>query len=174
MKTTTLLATIILISGCTISARNHHFELQPNSASSYDSFSNIWCYTPEDIESVQVCSRPYRRTSKYIGIIIPIIPQLNRNSRLAYDVVRSRKVQFKNLSPSASVVLSDLNGIQLCSGQYSSECVTTGSLSVDSMSSVWLKIPAGETHPFTMHVGSSEHRVTLVEFTDSRWHLVSV
>jgi len=174
MKVIILLATTILISGCTISARNYHFELQPNSASNYDSFNNIWCYTPNEIESVQVCSHPYRRTSKYIGIVIPIIPQLNRNSPLAYDVEQSRKIQFKNLSLENSVALSDLKGIQLCRGPYSSECATTFNLSVDSMSSVWLKIPAGNSHQFTVWAGSTEYSVTLIEFSEYRWHLITV
>ena len=174
MRDTALLTLVFLLAGCTISARNHHFKLENSSSADYDDFNNVWCFTASENNSVQVCSGAYWTKSKYIGVILPIFPQTDRESRLAYDIKRERIVELKNLDKSNKVVLSDLKGIQLCAGQYSKECNSADSITVMPSSSVWLKVPVGESHQFLVSLASHNFKAKLKQFSESRWHLVSV
>ena len=174
MRNIALLTLVILLSGCTISARNHYFELENSSSEDYDDFNNIWCFTASESSSVQICSGAYSSKSKYIGVILPIIPQTDRKSRLAYDIKRERIVEFKNLDNSSTVILSDLEGIRLCAGQYSKECDSADSITVKPSSSAWLKVPAGESHQFLVSLAALKFKAKLKQFSESRWHLVSV
>ena len=174
MRNIALLTLVILLAGCSISARNHHFELENSSSAIYDDFNNIWCFTASESSSVQVCSGAYWTKSKYIGVILPIFPQTDRESRLAYDIKRERIVELKNLDKSSSIILSDLKSIQLCAGKYSKECSSAESVAVNPSSSVWLKVPVGESHQFLVSLASQKFKAKLKQFSESRWHLVSV
>lgn len=174
MRKIAILTITLVLAGCTISGRNHHFELRNHSSAEYDDFNNVWCYTATESEVIQVCSSTYWTKSEYIGLIIPIFPQIDRESRLAYDIKRERIVEFKNLDKNAQVTLSELQGIQLCAGQFSVECESPNSISVHASSSVWLKIPLGESHEFLISLETSEFKAKLKQFSESRWHLVSV
>lgn len=174
MKNIAIISIFMFLAGCTISARNHHFELHDHASAEYDDFNNVWCYTAAESDLIQVCSGSYWSKSEYIGVVIPIIPQTDRESRLAYDIRRERIVEFKNLDRSASIALSELKGVRLCEGQYSQECDATESISVEANSSVWLKMPDGETHTFLISLASLQFKAKLKQFSESRWHLVSV
>ncbi len=121
-----------------------------------------------------MCSGAYRSKSEYIGMVIPIIPQTDRESRLAYDIQRERIVEFRNLDRFSVVTLSELKGIRLCEGQYSQECEKIDSISIKAESSVWLKIPEGESHTFLVSLAAEQFNARLKQFSESRWHLVSV
>ncbi|WNO09530.1 hypothetical protein [Teredinibacter sp. KSP-S5-2] len=174
MKNILLLAVLIIVSGCTVSARNYHFELVEYSSMDCDDFNNIWCFTSNQSVSVVVCSSPYKMRSEYIGIIVPVIPQSDRLSRLSYDIGRARVVELKNEDNTMPVSLSDLGDIELCSGEYSIECSVQTSIAVKAKSSVWLKIPAGTEHEFSFSIGDQKYRATLREFNETRRHNVRV
>ena len=174
MRIIAVLTIVIFLAGCSISARNHHFELENSSSAIYDDFNNIWCFTASESSSVQICSGAYWTKSEYIGVIVPIFPQTDRESRLAYDIKRERIIELRNLDNSSQIILSDLQGIQLCSGQYSKECEPVASIKVKPSSSVWLKVPVGESHQFLVSLGVQKFMAKLKQFSESRWHSVSV
>lgn len=174
MRNFALLTIFMCLAGCTISARNHHFELENYASADYDDFNNVWCYISIESDSIQVCSGAYWTKSEYIGLVLPIIPQIDRESRLTYDIKRERIVEFKNLDSSGAVTLSELEGIRLCAGQYSKVCGINEIISVKAKESVWLKVPVGESHTFIISLGSGKFKAKLKQFNESRWHLVSV
>ena len=174
MRTIVLLTILIMISGCTVSARNHHFELVEYASKEYDDFNNIWCFTANQSASAIVCSSPYKRRSESIGIIVPIISQSDRSSRLAYDINRERVVEFKNIDSALPILLNELAGFEQCSNEYTKECTLQSAITIKPNSSVWLKIPAGETHEFSITIGNKKYRAVLKEFSETRWYQVSV
>ncbi|MBX2878456.1 MAG: hypothetical protein KTR32_00910 [Granulosicoccus sp.] len=174
MKAFLLIILALLTTGCTISARNHHFALEQHSSASYDDFHNIWCYTASEIDTIEVCSGPHRRKSRFIGLGLPIFPQWNRSSPLAYDVKTFRMVQFKNRDASGTVVLSEMGGIQRCALRSSKECDVVESITLEGSSTVWLKIPEGQSHQLMVSSGTKKFKAQLKHFSESRWHVVTV
>ena len=174
MRNIALLTILIVISGCTVSARNHHFELVESASKEYDDFNNIWCFTFNQSASAIMCSSPYKRRSESIGIIVPIVPQSDRSSRLAYDINRERVVEFKNTDSAVSIHLSDFSGFEQCANEYAKVCEAQSVITIKPNSSVWLKIPAGEVHEFSITIGNIKYRAALKEFNETRWHQVSV
>lgn len=174
MKIILLLTIIIIISGCTVSARNHHFELVDYTSKEYDDFHNIWCFTDNQNTSVLVCSSPFKTRSESIGFILPLLPQLNRDSRLAYDITSERLIELKNTDPVTQVTIKELNGIQQCTNEHGMECQLQSIISIKANSSIWLKIPTGNIHEFSVYIGENRYRIKLKEFSEVRWHLVSV
>lgn len=174
MRTIVLLTILIIISGCTVSARNHYFELVENASKEYDDFNNIWCFTANQSSSAIVCSSPYKRRSESIGIIVPIIPQSDRSSRLAYDINRERVVEFKNTDSALPILLNDLASFEQCTNEYAKECAPQSTITIKPNSSAWLKVPAGEAHEFSITIGNKKYRAALKEFNETRWHPVSV
>ena len=175
MRYIVLLTILIVVSGCTISARNHHFELVEYASKEYDDFNNIWCFTANQSASAIMCSSPYKRRSESIGIIVPIVPQSDRSSRLAYDISRERVVEFKNTDSAVPIHLNDLvAGFELCTNEYAKVCEAQSAITIKPNSSVWLKVPAGKAHTFSITIGNKKYRAALKEFNESRWHQVSV
>lgn len=174
MKYIILLTIINLISGCTISARNHHFELVDYESKEYNDFHNIWCFAAKQNTSVMVCSGPFKRRSESFGILIPVVPQTNRDSRLAYDINYARVIEFKNTGAAEPVILSELSGIDECAGRYAKNCAMKDRITVNPGSSVWMKVPQGKVHEFSLSVGGAKYRLMLKEFNETRWHAVSV
>lgn len=174
MKIFTLLSIVILLSSCTISAKLDHFSLENNSAKIYDDFHNVWCFIAADDNSVELCSGAYRRKSKFIGPIIPIFPQLNRSSRLAYDIKHERMIEVKNLDESNQIELAELQEFQLCTTRSSGECKPVTEVLVKPSESVWLKVPDGKTHQLKVISNALEFDIKLKQFSESRWHQVTV
>lgn len=69
-----------------------------------------------------MCSSDFEKHSKSIGFIIPLIPQVNRDSRLAYDIVKPRLVQFQNTSADINIKLTFPTGFERCTNQDAQEC----------------------------------------------------
>ena len=174
MRNIVLLSTLIVLSGCTISARNHHFELMEFASKKYDDFNNIWCFTANQSPSAVMCSSPYKRRSESVGIIVPMVPQSDRSSRLAYDINRERIVEFKNTDAAESIHLNALVGFEQCTNEYAKICEAHSAITIRPNSSVWLKVPAGEAHEFSITIGKNKCRAVLKEFNETRWHQVSV
>lgn len=174
MKNIAILLILGLLGGCTVSANNHHFELEGYNSKSYDDFSNTWCFVSSDSGEVVMCSAPYERHSKSIGLIVPIVPQTDRESRLAYDIVRERVVQFMNSSNSKVITLVFPADFQVCSDSYAQNCTSSATVEIDSGKSVWLKVPNGERHAVGVFIGNIKFKAILKEFIESRWHTVSV
>ncbi len=174
MKNIVLISLLTFLGGCTVSANNHHFELQEYSSKSYDDFYNTWCFVAKEEGDVLFCSSPYERHSKSIGLILPIVPQTDRDAKLAYDIVKPRAVQFKNTNPSKSVTLSWSAGFEVCADKYAENCVSTSSTEIQSSGHVWLKVPSGAMHEVTVTIGALSFKAILKEFIDSRWHGVHV
>ena len=174
MRNIVLITILLALSGCTVSARNHHFELVDYSSKYYDDFQNIWCFSGGSKESIQVCSAPYKRRSENIGFLLPVFPQFDRESRLAYDTHRPRMIEFKSIKESGNLSLSDLNGIEKCSSRYAKKCISRETITVDHSSSIWLKIPEGEQHEFLVSTESVTFKVVIKEFNEVRWHAVTV
>ena len=165
---------IISISGCTISADNYHFKLIEHDAKSYDDFYNVWCFSSKQNKSLVVCSSPYRNYSKSIGFIVPIVPQNDRDSRLAYDINRERVIEIKNIDEAESMLLGNLGEILKCGSKYGKSCQAGSEIKIEPNSSAWLKLPNGEFHDITVNIKSITFIARLKEFIDSRWHAVSV
>lgn len=174
MRIFVLIISIVLLSGCVMSSKSHHFKLVNNSSKTYDDFNVTWCFNPKESSSLEICSKAYWTRSQSIGVILPLFPQFDRDSRLAYDHHGERIIEFKNLDTQSAATLSNLNGIQLCSGQYSKKCETLGNINIEAETTVWLKIPDGESHEFSIKLESLQFSVQLREFSKSIWHLVSV
>lgn len=174
MKNILILTLLVVLSGCTISARHHHFKLVDHSKKEYDDFSSIWCFTSTQSSSVLVCSNSYRSRSNSIGLLLPIFPQWNRKSRLAYDDIRKRVVEFRNTDLASTITLSALNGIALCANKYGIECSAESTITILPQDSVWLKIPEGKVHEITVAIGVKKFVIELKEFSEKIWHLVSV
>lgn len=165
---------IISIGGCTISADNYHFKLVDYDAKSYDDFYNIWCFTSDQGKSLTVCSSPYRSFSKSIGLIVPIVPQKDRDSRLAYDIERERVVEIQNRDESESMLLTNLGQILKCGDKYGKACKAEREIRIEPGSSAWLILPKGKVHDITVKFKGSTFVAKLKEFIDSKWHAVSV
>lgn len=174
MKKIAGLIILCTLGGCAVSANNHHFALGSYGSKSYDEFSNTWCFVASNAGEVVMCSAPYQRHSKSIGFIVPIVPQTHRESRLAYDIVRSRAVEFKNVSKAESVVLDFVAGFEVCSDSHAKSCNDCDSVTINPGGNVWLKVPSGAIHEVGVTIGENKFRAVLEEFIDSRWHLVSV
>ena len=166
---------LMLCSGCAVSARNHYIELENAAKTNYDDFNDIYCYeSPKDFQ-FNICSGAYWSKSLSIGPLIPIIPQTNRDSRLAYDIKRNRIIEFKNISSSDTILLSQLGPIELCDNQYSELCENNQeTISVPPLSSVWLLLSEGEKHAIKVAVGGKEYIAVLKTFSKKKWHMVSV
>lgn len=174
MKNTALLLIVSFLGGCTVSANNHHFELDAYVSKSYDDFSGTWCFAAGSAGEVVMCSSPYKRHSKSIGLIVPVVPQTNRESRLAYDVVTARTVEFKNSGIKENISLAFPAGFELCTDNYTRSCTNVASVAIEPGKSVWVKVPNGATHEIDVTIGKNKFKTLLKEFVDSRWHLVSV
>ena len=79
------------------------------------------------------------------------------SSRLAYDIERTRTVESRNLDADGDVVLSELNGNQLCTGQHAEVCQDVATMTVA-----------------TKTVALRTLETVLSEFSKFRQHLVSV
>ncbi len=165
---------IILLSGCTISADNYHFKLVEHDTKSYDDFHNIWCFDSIQNKHLTVCSSPYRNYSKSIGFIVPIIPQTDRSSRLAYDINRERVVEIQNRDASDSMLLTNVGEILQCVDKYGKSCKLENEIKIEPGGSVWLKIPKGEFHDITVTFKGATFVARIKEFVDSKWHAVSI
>jgi hypothetical protein len=174
MKNIALLLILSFLGGCTVSANNHHFELEGYESKSYDNFSNTWCFVSSNAGDVVMCSSPYERHSKSIGVIVPIVPQTDRESRLAYDIIRERTVQFKNSSVLNSIRLALPSGFEVCTDSYAQNCSVSASAKIEPGESLWLKVPEGAIHNVGMTIGDNKFKAVLKEFIESRWHQVSV
>jgi hypothetical protein len=168
------LIVLVALSSCTISAKNHHFALKENSAASFDDFRGVWCFIAAENESLQVCSHTYRSRSQFIGFGLPVFPQLDRSSRLAYDNIRPRTIKLTNENKLLPLILSELKGVQLCPSSYSSQCYSAKTLTVKPKGSIWLKMPDGESHSIGVKIGTDEFSIEVNEFNESRWHMVTV
>ena len=174
VKTISLICFSALLAGCVIAADYNHFEPASYSEKTYQKFSITWCSEFSDVSNLEVCSPAYRRKSKSIGLLIPFIPQLNRNSRFAYDIKRERHVLLKSTEGVAHYKISDLNTIQVCADQTTSHCAYKNSLMLRPGEQMWLKLSAGARHTFTIHVDGKTFPVELLETTTSKWHMVTV
>ena len=121
-----------------------------------------------------VCSPPYRNYSKSIGFIFPIVPQTDRDSRLAYDINRERMVEIKNTDKYESMMLTNLSEILSCASKYGKSCRAESEIKIQPSSSAWFKLPEGEAHDITVNFKGATFVARLKEFIDSRWHAVSV
>ncbi len=164
---------VMLCEGCAVSAKNEYIKLNNAESIEYDGFNDIYCYNSLD-SSISICSGSYRSKTLSIGLIVPIFPQFNRESRLSYDVKHRRIIEFKNINPKEIVYLSDLGDIKLCDGQYSDECIKQKIITILPLESVWLIIPAGPKHSLNVTCGTRKMKAILKEVTKIKWHLVSV
>ena len=174
VKATSLICFSALLAGCVISADYHHFEPASYSEKTYQKSSITWCSKFSDVSNLEACSPTYRRQSKSIGLLIPFVPQLNKNSRFAYDIKRERHVLLKSTEGVANYKISDLNTIQVCADQTAGNCAYKNSLMLRPGEQVWLKLSAGVRHTFTIHVDGNTFPVELLETSTSKWHMVTV
>ncbi len=169
-----LLVLALLCSGCTVMARGEYIKLLDYESSSRDKLNDVFCYQSRSELNVEVCSKSFRSKSLSIGFLVPIIPQLNRDDRLAYDIKRKRVVELKNLSTSEPIILSRLGEVKLCSSNFQEKCDLLSEISIEPKASVWLELPPGARVPLEMRRDEISYEVELEEFTRHYWHLVSV
>ena len=174
MRAIASLIIVIFISGCVVLAKNHYFKLANYESKTYDDFKDIWCFSSSSEIDLTVCSTSFASRSEAIGAVVPVVPQTDRESRLVYDISRSRLVEVKNTDLDNEINLHELLDIALCENKYSEECSIRTSVIIKPSSSVWLRIPPGESVVFSAKKGANVYKIHLEEFSERRTHLVSV
>lgn len=175
-----LMASSLTLAGCVILGRSTYFEVVGVNEPSYDKMTDAYLFTLPNTELVVKCVA-FTEKSLAIGPVVPVIPQVNRNSRLAYDIQGSPRIQITNRSATDTYQLVDLKSLFWTKERYlgtpsdiKKAGFHDGTVTVAPNETVWLVFPTGGEHRFTVKIGAREFTLTIRSFSKTRPHLVSV
>ena len=112
--------------------------------------------------------------SKSIGLGLPIFPQFDRESRLAFEQNSNRIVEFTNTSDTESIEFIFPSEFEQCPNIAARVCQKISQQTVKPKKRIWIKVPHGSKHKVEVVVNENRFTITLLEYVFSKWHMVTV
>jgi hypothetical protein len=164
----------LLLAGCVVMNESNYLGVADAENRSYDSFHDTYLFQVKGLDGLVIEAGAFKSKSKSIGVLVPIVPQIDRSARLTYDIESDRRIKLTNKSQSEVFYLSELDSCIVTENEFTKTGRRIESDVLNPGESIWLIFPAGDENEIMINSDTISKKLKIKSFSKNQVHLVSV